>query len=230
MFLHQWIIQPVGATTISRPTNKCKLRVNLSGSFFSLSKPVLLIYFLLLHTHLENEQCNKMEARLLFVAFGGLQVFIQAFLSRFITGMLKTFSLDTLGHLAKIFIIISGMCSNEGQVWNSSASWVVSVALSACGAPLMEHHFKEQRITCAPSANAVLVCILCFRIFIYFVAEVARLRYICPAVELWSTTRCCPSAFLCTNYLLGTKGENEELCRCNWLCNVASKRQRTETF
>lgn len=201
--------------------------MNLSGSFFSLSKPVLLIYFLLLHTHLENEQCNKMEAQLLFVAFGGLQVFI---LSLFITGILKTFSLDTLGHLAKIFIIISGMCSNEGQVWNSSASWVVSVALSACGAPLMEHRFKEQRITCAPSANALLVCILCFRIFIYFVAEVARLRYICPAVELWSTTGCCPSAFLCTNYLLGTKGQNEELCQCNWLRNVASKRLFNRSF
>lgn len=170
---HQWIVRPFGAATISWPANECKLGLNLSGSSFSLSKPVLLIYFLLLRMHLENEGRNKMEAQLLFVAFGGLQVFIQACFSLFfITGMLKPFSLDTLGNFLRIFIMFSRMCSNEGQVWNSSAPWVASVALSACGAPLMEHHFKEQRITCAPSAKALLVCILCFRfffsLFIYF--------------------------------------------------------------
>lgn len=156
------------------------------------------------------------------------------FLSRrfflfFITGILKSFSLDTLGHFARIFIIFSGMCSNEGQVWNSGASWVVSVALSACGAPLMEHHFKEQRITCAPSAKALLVCILCFRTFIYlfiFLFILLQRSLACDtSAQLWSSEAPQGAAhllfFVSTNYLLGTGGENEERCQCNWLRNVA---------
>lgn len=205
VLLHQWIIRPVGAATISRPANECKLGVNLSGSSFSLSKPVLLIYFLLLRTHLENEGRNKVEAQLLFVAFGGLQVFILAcfFLFFFITGMLKPFSLDTPGNFLRIFIMFSRMCSNEGQVWNSSAPWVVSVALSACGAPLMEHHFKEQRITCAPSAKALLVCILClsawdfFLLFIYFCSRGRLAAIHLPSCVALKHHRVCPSAFFC---------------------------------
>lgn len=149
----------------------------------------------------------------------------------FIRGMFKTFSLETLGHFARISIIFFGMCSNEGQMWNSCASWVVSLALSARGAPLMEHHFKEQRITCAPSAKALLVCILCFRIIYLFIHFCSRGRS--PAIHLPS----CGAAeapqgaahllffCVCTNYLLGTRRENEERCQCNLWCNVASKRK-----
>lgn len=151
--------------------------------------------------------------------------------------MLKPFSLDTPGNFLRIFIMFSRMCSNEGQVWNSSAPWVVSVALSACGAPLMEHHFKEQRITCAPSAKALLVCILCLSAWDFFIIYLFLQQ---RSVGCDTSAQLCSSEapqglpicffFLCTNYLFETGGENEERCRCNWLCNVTSKRRRIRLF
>lgn len=71
-------------------------------------------------------------------------------------------------------------------------------------------------------ASCVLECLL-----MYFCSRGRSPAMRPPSCAALKHHRVLPICFFrCTNYLLGTGGENEERCQCNWLCNVASERQR----
>lgn len=81
----------------------------------------------------ERDTLNKSEDALRVYSLGVLYSCIAL---SFLTSMLKALNISFYihGSFYWIFNVYSWMCSNEGQVWNSCALWVVSVAFSPCSA------------------------------------------------------------------------------------------------